>query len=594
MDSAAPTWDLDSVCPGGPGGTSFDERLTAVVQRVEAMEQQVRGMPAVEEDLAGWADLLQQLDPLSDAAGELVAFAVCAAAADARSRDARGAEARADDLSRTLESVHVHVGAAISGASDAAFESLVSLPELASAAPWLRNVRAGAGLRLEPALESLRVQLDREGVSAWGRLYDLLSGDLTAEVVVDGEPKVFGIAELVAMGAHTDEGVRRAAHEGVEGAWEGVADICAHTLTQITGSRQQIQDRLGVDELAESLFDNRLERATLTAMWAATEALRPALVTYLERKAQLLGKDKLDWWDRDAPVVTEVEGSHMAWDEAAGAIADALGGFHGELADFARQAVAKRWIDAAPREGRRPGGFCVDLPQSKQSRIFMTFTGSMDNALTLAHELGHAWHNEVLSGQPSSRRRITSALAETASTFAEATVRDRLIRSAQEPRLKTFMLDQELQAAVAFLMDIPARFGFERQLYALRRRGVFDTTELKQQMVAQQQQAYGGALGSYSELFWCSKLHFYIAEFGFYNWPYTFGYLFSAAVYDRAAAEGPDFLVRLKDLLVRTGWQSTEELAHQTLGVDLTDPAFWIGAAKPIEARVQAFLEATA
>jgi oligoendopeptidase F len=213
--------------------------------------------------------------------------------------------------------------------------------------------------------------------------------------------------------------------------------------------------------------------------------------------------------------------------------------------------------------------------------------------MTLAHELGHAFHNLVLAEQPGTRREITSALAETASTFAEATFRDRVLDGTTDPTQRAFMLDQELQAAVAFLMDIPARFRFERRLFTLRRDGVLDPDQLSEEMVACQRAAYGDGLGSYDPLFWCSKLHFYIPEFGFYNWPYTFGYLFSAAVYQRAKAQGPSFMDTLRELLLRTGWQGSEDLAREVLGVDLTDPAFWIGAARPVEQRVEAFLEIT-
>jgi oligoendopeptidase F len=310
------------------------------------------------------------------------------------------------------------------------------------------------------------------------------------------------------------------------------------------------------------------------------------LVRYLGWKARQLGQECLAWADLDAPLPTGDRPSTWSWDEAAGLVADAFGGFHPKLADFAREAVLGRWIDALPREGRRPGGFCTELPRSNESRIFMTFTGSLEHASVLAHELGHAFHNRVLAGVPASRAEIVSATAETASTFAEAVLRDRLLASSADPVFRTFMIDQQLQAA--FLMDIPARFAFERRLFALRRDGVFDPDVLDAEMLAAQDHAYGKGLADGFARFWCAKLHFYIPEFGFYNWPYTFGYLFSAAVHRRAVAEGPSFLATFEELLGRTGWQDTEGLARDVLGVDLTDPAFWREAARPIVEQVDA------
>ena len=593
MDQTVPSWDLESVCPGGPAGDTFASRRAALAEDLAALQGRVEALPPLAEDPQGWVAVVRQLDPLEDAVTELTSFAGCAAAADSRSAAARRAEAAADELCRRMGAILVALTAELAAASAADFEAFAASEGLTPIVPWLRHVRAAGELRLDRALQGLKVAMDREALTGWGRLYDLLSGDLMGQLTVGGETSTVGVAELDALRAHPDPELRRAAHTASSEAWAGVAEICAHTLTQITGARQQFQDRVGIDELAESLHDNRLQAATLEAMWAGADAMRPALVRYLQAKARLLGTDRLDWWDRDAPLTSDPEGANLSWGQAADCIVRSFGEFHPDLAAFATRALDGRWIDAAPRDGRRPGGFCTDLPQSGQSRIFMTFTGTMDNALVLAHELGHAWHNHVLVDQPPFRREITSALAETASTFAEALVRDRVLASAPDDDFRAFMLDQELQAAVAFLMDIPARFAFERQLYASRREGSLAVDELSEAMVAAQRSAYGDGLGTYNPLFWCSKLHFYIPEFGFYNWPYTFGYLFSAAVYHRAKAAGPDFLSALQDLLRRTGWQSTEELAAEALGVDLTDPAFWIEAASPVAARVDAFLEAT-
>lgn len=592
MDAVVPTWDMEGIVAGGPGGTVFADRMVALEERVGALQARVDALGPVEGDVDGWAAVIADLDPLRDAVGELTAFAVCSAATDSRSPEARQAESKADELWRAVSAVQVGLDAALDAASDAVFDSLMERPAVEAAAPVLRHDRAGRAFRLPGDLQALKVEMDRESLTGWGRLYDLIQGDLTAEIELDGETKRMGVSQLSALRAHPDREVRASAFQAAHEAWDSAKDLCAHTLTQITGARQQFHDRLGIDELATSLHGNRIERATLDAMWAASAALKPALVRYLEHKATVLGVERLEWFDRDAPMPSATAAT-LGWDEACATITEAFDAFDPDLRAFADRALQRRWIDAAPRPGRRQGGFCIGLAESRESRIFMTFAGTMDNALTLAHELGHAYHNEVLGGVPNSRRSITSALAETASTFAEATVRDHVLSNADSAELRAFMLDQELQAATAFLMDIPFRYGFERRLYSLRRDGILSADVLSREMVAQQTHTHGGALGSWNELFWCSKLHFYIPSFGFYNWPYTFGYLFSAAVHARAKEAGPGFLDTLQDLLLRTGWQSSEELAMACLGVDLTDPDFWVGAARPIEGQVDAFIAAT-
>lgn len=587
-----PEWELESVCAGGPGGDAFRARLDAVRDRLAGIRAQVEHGPALAGDPEFWEVALVALESTADELHELSTFAGCHGATDSRSAAARAAEAAVDDVRQLRAEIGVYVTAALDDATDEAFDAFLARPALAPQVEALRRVRRSRHLRLPPALEALKVATDREGLTGWGRLYDLVSGDLTGELrAADGVRRV-GVAELLAMRAEPDPALRKAAHEARDAAWASVRDVCAHALTQITGNRLQHNDRLGIDELAFTLDDNRVSRATLDAMWAAADAARPALVRYLRHKATLLGTDGLHWHDLEAPLPGV--GAHaLSWGEATKMVGRALGTFHPDLAAFTREALDRRWIDAKPRAGRRPGGFCAGLPRSDASRIFLTWSGTVDNAITLAHELGHAFHNRVLAGEPPSRTAITSATAETASTFAEAVFRGALLAQATDPAVRAFVLEQELSAAVAFLMNIPHRFALERRLYALRREGVLSADQLDAETLRIQREAHGDALVSWDVRFWSNKLHFFIPEFGFYNWPYTFGYLFSRALYQRARVEGGAFLGPLRDLLLRTGWQDTEDLARDALGADLTDPAFWRSVVAPLDGLCDDFVAAT-
>ena len=206
--------------------------------------------------------------------------------------------------------------------------------------------------------------------------------------------------------------------------------------------------------------------------------------------------------------------------------------------------------------------------------------------VTLAHELGHAYHNHVTRDLNPSRRFIPSTLAETASVFAESIVRDAALEAASEDQ-KLPMLDARLSAGVSFLMNLPARFDFERELYTLRRKGDLVADELSETMVGIQKRWYGDALDSWYPRFWASKLHFYISHFAFYNYPYTFGYLFANLVYNRLKATGDT--AAYVDILRRTGWQQSEDLAMETLGLDLTKAETWWAAIAPLEADLQAY-----
>ena len=186
---------------------------------------------------------------------------------------------------------------------------------------------------------------------------------------------------------------------------------------------------------------------------------------------------------------------------------------------------------------------------------------------------------------------MPSSLAETASTFAETVLRTTVLEQTTDPRSRLAMLDQMGQSAMVMLMNIPARFAFERELYRLRDRGTLRAEELSEVMVRCQREAFGEALGSFDPFYWCSKHHFYIPSFGFYNWPYTFGYLFSNAVYQSARSEGPSFVPRLHDLLQRTGYEWTEPLVRDTIGGDTTDAGWWRDTTEPIIESLDAFVE---
>lgn len=588
----APTWDLESLMTGGVGGKAFTERLTTVGEGVQALLDR-------KDDVDGLGDpaaaVLVELNRLGAELHELYAFSGCHASADTSDNAPRLASGRVRELYQKTDQVWLGLSWALVEASDIEREGFLASELVAPHRTELEYRVNGKALELDRPLQELRSEMERESLHGWGQLYQTMSGSVTAELTLpEGETKTVGIAGLAPYRNHPDEAVRRAAFEASARAWESMKNPAAMALSHITGTRQTMLDRCDVDALAPTLYRNRLERETLEALLAAAAAAKPRLTQYLERKAKLLGKDKLDFWDLNAPLVSGSAAS-MPWDEATALITTAFDGFASPIATFATMALEKRWVEAERRDDKAPGGYCTRLPKKAESRIYMTYGDTLDNALTLAHELGHAYHNQVLFREESpSKHRITSALAETASTFCEAIVRDHAIGVATEREQKIAMLDQQLQDAVVFMMNIPTRYHFERRLYELRREGAFDPTVLSSEMERIQRENYGDALGSTDPWFWASKLHFYISHFGFYNWPYLFGYLFSGAVYKHGKEAGEGFIDTYDRLLAATGYRDTEGIAMEFLGGDVTTQAFWDDAVNAALEPLDAFLELTA
>jgi oligoendopeptidase F len=282
----------------------------------------------------------------------------------------------------------------------------------------------------------------------------------------------------------------------------------------------------------------------------------------------------------------------IPWPDGCRQVLGAFSASYPALHALARQAVDSHWIDHQPRPGKRPGGFCSSSSVVEQSRIFLTYGGAMGDVQTLAHELGHAFHGSLLRGMRPWAREYPMTLAETASTFAEELVTDAMLRSPETTAAeRATILDQRLQKAEAFLLNIPMRLDFEVALYERRIDGELTVPELCELMSAAQRDHYGDALAGdgLDPWFWASKLHYYLTDISFYNFPYTFGYLFSLGIAARARREGEAFLATYEELLRRTGSAAAEDLARELLGVDLTEPAFWHSSMDLIAADLEDF-----
>ncbi|MCA9070881.1 MAG: M3 family oligoendopeptidase, partial [Planctomycetaceae bacterium] len=423
------------------------------------------------------------------------------------------------------------------------------------------------------------------------RLYDRVSGALRIEVMEKGEVVKKSVSQV--QFDMPERVIRENNFHAADKAWNSIADTCADAINHIAGTRLTRYRRLGLkDHLEAPLRCNRLKRETLESMWSAISDRKTMMVDYLNAKARLLGIERLAWYDQTAPLPFGGNSS-LSWDEACRITVETFHGFSPDFGQFAEQALAEGWIEAENRAGKRQGGFCTDLPVKKQSRIFMTFTDSPDSMSTLAHELGHAYHSHVLRDRPVFLRDYPMNLAETASTFAEAVLGEQRLAQAKTSEQKLSILDGMLGDSVAFLMNIHARFLFEDAFHKKRAEGELAAEELSALMLEAQKQAYANGLADegWNPRFWASKLHFYITEIPFYNFPYTFGYLLSLGVYAMAEDLGQEFPEQYKKLLIATGCEETEDAVQSTIGQDLTQPDFWNKSLDIVEQRVAQYKE---
>ncbi|NLI15787.1 MAG: M3 family oligoendopeptidase, partial [candidate division Zixibacteria bacterium] len=475
---------------------------------------------------------------------------------------------------------------------DAEWASFIGVAKLDSIRFFLDEMRDKAKAKMAPELERLALSLAVDGYHAWNRIYDKMAGDLRVDFEENGQTKTISMGQLAAKMDLPDRKIRQQAFEKMTSAWQSRAELAAMTLNSLAGFRLALYKNRGWESpIFEALRNARIKQETLDAMWGVVADESPRLQKYIAAKKNILGIDQFKWYDQTAPVgKTSMKFSYQ---EAGDFIVKHISKLSVEMGEFSRRALDKRWVEAEDRPGKAAGGFCTGFPLSKESRIFMTFTGTFGGLSTLAHELGHAYHSFVLNDKPSFVSRYPMTLAETASTFNELAVTDAAMEAADNPQEKLMLLDQKIANAYIMMCNIRARFIFDKTFYAERKKGFVPRSRLDELMVNAQKEAYAGTIEGegWHPLFWASKLHFFISGVPFYNFPYTFGFLFANGIYDRALKDGASFAGHYRNLLADTGSMMTEEVARKHLGVDLTKEDFWRDSVNRVLADIDPFVE---
>ncbi len=449
--------------------------------------------------------------------------------------------------------------------------------------------------------EDLAAHLDDTGGDAWSRLHaELISkGVVHADPLAAGEVSEYGMAQLRTLQAHQQEAVRRRAYLAELELLESNAVSYAAAMNGIKGQVELLARRRGWEgALAESLFNSAISPAALAAMQGAVQESFPVMRRYLKVKARLLGRERLGWYDLFAPLPDSATGGERArftWPEAQSFVIERFGSYSQELADFAQRAFDEGWLDVPPRKGKRNGAFCSSVKARGESRVMLNFGGSLGDVFTLAHELGHAYHNDCMRrfGRTIQQSLTPMTLAETASIFCETIVLEGVLASAADA-VKLAVLEQHLQQAGQLLLDIHSRFIFESTVFERRRERELSVRELNDVMLAAQDATYGDALtGSERHpMMWAHKGHYYSSGRSFYNYPYTFGLLFGLGLFARYQAAPDDFRAQYDELLASTGLADAAELAGR-FGIDIEDREFWRTSLGVIEQRVATFTALT-
>lgn len=594
----ADTWDLDAIFPGGTNSQELQEKLHNLKEEIKAYQTLIISWNVAENNSQEpLKKILHKEESVEKGLGQARTFVQMWHDAYTNDEHANVVMGQIIDLLGEVETYSTIFTKKLVSISDEAWQTLLEDEQLKEVAFALNEIRDNGKRLLSEEEEKLITNLNKDGLAAWSQLYDTTVSIITIPFTdKEGNKTEYSVGQAMnRMYADPDPKVRKQLFDNWEAAWTKYAPIFADTLNHLDGYRLTLQKAHGRENfLEEPLEYNRMSEETLNAMWQAVSKHKEPFIALLKQKATILGMDKLGWQDVDAPVAFgDVKPPRYTYDEACDFVIENFASFGPKLASFAKRALENRWVEAEDRPNKRPGGYCEELPESEESRIFMTFTGSSNDTSTLAHELGHAFHSYVMRDLPSLNRNYAMNVAETASTFAETIISNATIAKAKTTEEKITLLNTKLENATAMFLNIHARFLFEKSFYEERSKGIVSEQRINELMVNAQKEAYGDSLSSYHPHFWCSKLHFFIDDVPFYNFPYTFGYLFSLGVYSEYLKNPEGFEDKYIALLRDTGSMKVEDLAMKHLGVDITKLDFWEAGVQLIAKDAEEFISLT-
>lgn len=562
MSEANKRWDLSPVYPSVDSKEFKDD--------LKKLSDLLAGFRTLLADKnTALEPLIKMRNEVSDLFETLNSYAYCNVSVNTTDKAAVNALNKVEELSVEMAVCDTMFNSFVAKHDDQVKEFCKKNPEYRFV---LGEIAKEASHQMSTEMESLAADLMRSGSDSFERLQETISSSACADF--EGERKT--VIELRALATSPDRETRRKAYEAELKVWKEHEIAFCYALNSIKGTSLSLEKRRNWESPIErSISTARISRKTLDALISTLEKNLPMFRSYLRTKAKLLGIKKCAFFDLYAPV-GKAEMSYT-FDQARDFVIRQYGAFNPAMGSFAKNAFDNRWIDVFPRSGKTGGAYDIYLPKIRESRVFANFDGTYDGVSTFAHELGHAWHDHVVSTKPALLRTYPMTLAETASIFSEFIAFRGAVSEADDVH-KVGIIEQFVQGACAVCVDILCRFYFEREVFEKRREGDLMPDEMCQIMIDCQKKTYGDGLDEafLHPYMWAVKGHYYSTDFSFYNYPYAFGQLFGLGLYNRSTKEKSErpFYEKYNELLSLTGQLPAEEVA-KTAGIDITDCGFW-------------------
>lgn len=599
MTVPAPRWDLSNVYPSLESN-EFKAAVEEYKRQVTALEKLFKNKLSKTDaktkakDLAPLAGkAIDQINKIEALSATIVPFINSYVTTDSRNTLAKKLLSEFEQASLPMTQLLTQFTAWLGKVAPKLDKVVASSQTAAAHAFMLREEAEQSKYLMSEAEEALAAELSLSGGNAFNKLQGTVTSQLSVDFGLDGKTEKLPMPALINLRSHPDEDTRRRAYEAENEAWEGVKETLAACLNGVKGQVNTLNKKRGrKDAIHSSLDAARMDRKTLDAMLSAMRDSFPMFRKYWNAKAKKIGKEKLAWWDIYAPVGKTDK--VYSFEEACNFILENFEKFSPDLAAFAKRAFDNHWIDAEQREGKRGGAFCMGVQGVKESRILSNFDGSFDQVFTLAHELGHAFHNEcAYQANKTVLQQLTPmTLAETASTMCETIVMEAFLASTQDPQEELAVLEAQVQNASQIVVDIYSRYLFEKEVFERRAQAELSADDFNDIMERAQKETYGDGLDErYLQKFmWTWKPHYYYPGLSFYNYPYAFGLLFATGLYAIYKQRGAAFVEDYKNLLASTGEETAAKLAKR-FGIDITKRKFWDDSLAIIGQRVDRYCE---
>ena len=578
-------WNLDVLYKG------FDTeeykcdlaKLEALIPEVIAFSDNCSSMSA-EELLTGYIKRSEELNELIE---KLAIYANLRYSANTRDTDAASMLGRIMQMISATAAPTAKVEKAISEIEDLD-KVIASAPALSEYEYLIKNIKRDSRYLLSDKEETMFAKMSLSGASAWSDL----QSSLTSGVKVNYEGDEITLSAVRNLAYSPDKEVREKAFNAEIACYDSIKDAVAFALNSIKLQVLTECELRGYESpLAKSLYQSRMKKETLDALLGAMEEYLPAFRKYMKAKAKALGHEgSLPFYDLFAPMGKSDKTYTV--EDAKNYLLNIFAKFDTDLHDMVKCAFENEWIDFFPRDGKVGGAFDCGVPSAKQSRVLTNFDGSFSDVVTLAHELGHSFHDRQVFSHSILNQGYSMPVAETASTFNEVLVMETAIAAANDKDEKLALIESQLMDACQIIVDIYSRFLFEASVFENRPMEFMSADRMCELMLDAQKKAYGDGLdeNALHPFMWLCKGHYYSGGLSFYNYPYAFGGLFARGLYAKYKSEGPAFVDTYKAMLKATSVSDVEECA-KIAGVDLTDKEFWRAGLKSIADRIDEFCE---